>query len=264
VRHRPGNAQHIGRRAEQQDAFAFSDLDDDGFRAHGGVLAVVADGMGGLADGAAASTIAVRVVLEAYCRKAPQESVSDALTRALQQANATVVEFLRTDGRATAGAAVAAVVLHEGRLHWRAAGDSRVYLWRAGLLEAVTLDHVYAVTLAERVAAGTLSPAEADAHPDRDTLTSFLGRDPLPAVDASWTPLPLRADDLVLLCTDGVYRPLGEAGLRQLCARHPDPQVLCEQAVAAVLERGWPDQDNCTILAVSSRAASERPADAHR
>ena len=59
----PGNAQHIGAHQEQQDSFAFSDPSDQSFLAHGGLLALVSDGMGGLSNGHQASLAAVRAFL---------------------------------------------------------------------------------------------------------------------------------------------------------------------------------------------------------
>ena len=42
----PGNAQDVGKREDQQDSFGFSDPNDTGLMAHGGMLAIVADGQG--------------------------------------------------------------------------------------------------------------------------------------------------------------------------------------------------------------------------
>ena len=46
-----GNAQHIGSRSQQQDAFGFSDPAEQEFVAHAGFLGIVADGVGGLTHG---------------------------------------------------------------------------------------------------------------------------------------------------------------------------------------------------------------------
>ena len=70
----PGNAQHIGSRKEQQDDFGFSDIDNVTFINHGGVLAVIADGMGGLARGREASLIAKQTMLQEYDRKIGKEN----------------------------------------------------------------------------------------------------------------------------------------------------------------------------------------------
>ena len=65
----PGNSQHIGARSSQQDAFGFSDKDDLAFVVHGGVLAVVADGMGGMANGGETSHFAGTAFLRAHTAK---------------------------------------------------------------------------------------------------------------------------------------------------------------------------------------------------
>src|SRR5690242_21476088 len=97
MRYLPGNAQHIGARQSQQDSFGFGDPDDQAFIAHGGFLAIVCDGMGGMEHGDAASRTAVKAFLEAYARKTPQESIPAALERSVHEANESVVELARSE-----------------------------------------------------------------------------------------------------------------------------------------------------------------------
>ena len=94
----PGNHQHIGTRFEQQDAFAFGDLSDAAFLAHGGALAVLADGMGGLKKGGEAARLAVRVFVDSYLAKSADESMEDALERSIQEANRAVHSFAEEHG----------------------------------------------------------------------------------------------------------------------------------------------------------------------
>ena len=152
MRYRPGNAQEIGGREEQQDAFAFSDIGDEAFADHGGVLAVVADGMGGLAGGRAASQTAVRTFLDAYCGKAPGDGIDTALDRAIHVANQAVCDLVSTRASdAERGTTLVAGVLHDDGLRWISVGDSRIYLVRSGHAEQVTLDHNYALELDGKV-----------------------------------------------------------------------------------------------------------------
>src|SRR5262245_2294634 len=121
--YRPGNAQHVGARDAQQDAFALSDLADAAFAAHGGVLAVVADGMGGLAHGAAASQTATRALLASYLAKPPEQGVTAALAAAVRRANREVAALAGiAGGEGSLGSTLAAVVLHRGALHWASLG----------------------------------------------------------------------------------------------------------------------------------------------
>lgn len=179
----PGNAQHRGDRAEQQDSFGFSDLLDVARLARQGALAVLADGMGGHALGRAASQIAVKIFLDGYPHKTPDEPISVALRRLLQDANTAMRALAEREGELdNAGSTLAAAVIHQQCLHWIGVGDSRIYLYRAGRLTPLTADHVYARELDREVAAGHIDAMAAADHPDREALTSFLGVPELEAV----------------------------------------------------------------------------------
>ena len=81
----PGNAQHIGNRKDQQDAFGFTDLEDTSSVKHIGCLAIVADGMGGLNFGDLASRWPFMFLRE-YMKKHGRNA-EDALMRSLLAAN---------------------------------------------------------------------------------------------------------------------------------------------------------------------------------
>ena len=134
MRFAAGNAQHIGSRPQQQDAFGFSDPSDARFVTHGGFLGIVADGVGGLTHGLEASQSAVRAFLQAYQQKSESESIPEALRRSLREANAAVLRVASEPSGEGAGTTLAAAVLHETALYWIAAGDSRIYLLHEGRL----------------------------------------------------------------------------------------------------------------------------------
>jgi PPM family protein phosphatase len=249
VKLRPGNAQHQGAREAQQDSFGFSDLDDRPFVAHAGLLGVVCDGMGGMAHGGAAGVTAVRTLLQAYAAKDPHESIPDALRRALQAANAAVVDVAREAGMPDGvGTTAAVVVVHDGMLHWIAAGDTRIYVWRAGRLTQVNLDHIYGAELDAKAAAGEISRAAAVDDPDRQALTSHLGMERIASIDGSVRPLPLFEGDRVLVCSDGVYRALT---LMEMAAPlGGNPQRACETLIARVEAKRLEKQDNMTAIVI--------------
>src|SRR5436305_3497808 len=119
----PGNAQHIGTRSEQQDSFGFSDPRDRTFTSHAGVLAVVADGMGGMAGGKTASRTAVKAFLDAYKLKRQNETIPAALNRALHFAHEAVRAAAQQIGEENMGTTLLAAVTHGQGLYWISAGD---------------------------------------------------------------------------------------------------------------------------------------------
>jgi PPM family protein phosphatase len=243
-----GNAQHIGARPQQQDAFGFSDPSDRGFVSHGGFLGVVADGVGGLTHGSEASQSAVRNFLQAYHLKSPQESIPDALARSLREANAAVLRVASSPSAEGAGTTLVAAVLHDQSLYWIAAGDSRIYLLNGSRLTRITSDHTYARHLDEQAAQGLISRDEAQNNSERGALTSYLGQSEPKEVDRNTRPLRLQPDDCVILCSDGFYRALDE--LEMVEAFRNDLPRACDLLVQRVLAKQRKQQDNLTVIAL--------------
>jgi protein phosphatase len=246
----PGNAQHIGARSEQQDSFAFSDPDDKHFAKHAGVLAVVADGMGGMSRGKSASRTAVTSFLNAYRQKPVSETIPAALQRALKESHLAVCQTARQLGEPDGiGTTLVAAVAYKGHLYWISAGDSRLYLLRDGRATRVTMDHAHGTKLWAEVAAGHMERQEALADTQRSHLTSYLGATTLADVDVALRPFPLMDGDTIVLCTDGIYRMLSDDEIVTAFCGGRTPNDGCETLQALVLEKSDGRQDNLTVIA---------------
>lgn len=245
---RPGNASHQGRRAEQQDSLGFSRFDDAALIAHGGILAVIADGMGGFTGGAAASREAVAAMRAGYQSKAPWEPIPDALLRALGRANRAVCDLAAAiDSQGHCGTTLVATVIHNQALYWVSVGDSRLYLLRAGALTQLTDTHTREQQLAAEVEAGRMTQAEFIDDPDRHALSSRIGLRDLPAICINQAPSPLAAGDRLLLCTDGLFNSLADGEIAALLPR-ADPQTTAQTLIDTALARDLPHQDNVTAI----------------
>ncbi|WP_169728907.1 PP2C family protein-serine/threonine phosphatase [Desulfatirhabdium butyrativorans] len=243
----PGNCRHQGSRKEQQDDFGFSDMENPDFVRHGGVLAVVADGMGGLSLGKEAGYIGKTTMILSYQEKSVDESISRALRRSLLSANEAVVSLARKAGKKNqVGATLAAAVIHQNRLYWISVGDSRIYLCRNRVLIKLTQDHLYGRLLDVRAASGEIAIKEALFHPYRDALTSGLGWENLKEVNQNNTPLSLKNGDRILLCSDGVYKTLVENEIVQMLSGHP--QQAAEALIKTALSKQLQNQDNMTAV----------------
>ncbi len=246
----PANYQDIGARENQEDAFAFSDLGDQKQIDKNGILALVADGMGGLTRGEEASRLAVQVFLREYEGKKDGETIGECLNRALSIANTAVFDLAFTgEEEDDLGTTLVAVVVYQDELHWIAVGDSRIYLFREGHLEQLNTDHIYANHLLTDVINGKISQKEAEKHPERNYLTSYLGLPELNEVDQNETPLLLKPGDQILLCSDGLYDTLGEDEITAVLAREED--MIAEKMIEEVLAKGKMHQDNVTAIVLS-------------
>jgi len=258
MRFLPGNAQHIGARRSQQDSFGFSDPADTGFVQHGGFLAVVCDGMGGMEHGDLAGRTAVRAFLESYARKMAHETVPAALERSAREANARVVALAHSLGRAegVGTTLVAATVLDAGpgqaRLYWVSVGDSGLFHVSGGQIRMVNRPHVYANHLDLAVARGTLSAEIAMMHPERESLTSYIGGELLEEIDLTVDPLLIGEGDTILLASDGMFKTLSAAEITACLSG--DPQEWPDTLVNQTLARRREGQDNVTVLSVTVEA----------
>jgi len=243
----PGCDQHIGSRKEQQDAFGFSELSNEAFIEHGGAVAVVADGMGGLMGGREASQRSVQSFLSDYVRKNETVSIINQLYASINEANRKVVTWAEETGlKGKTGTTLAAAVVHDSRLYWASAGDSRIYLIRDNQVFQVTYDHTYGRKLEEMAERGEISREEAENHPARNSLTSFLGLESLEEIDLSDTPISLQPNDMILLCSDGLYHSVTEEEM--VNASVLDAQEAAEELIRLALQKQLPYQDNLTAV----------------
>ncbi|OAI17622.1 hypothetical protein A1359_05885 [Methylomonas lenta] len=254
----PGNASHIGQRSQQQDMFALSDFADNDFIAHGGYLAVVADGIGGLLYGAEAAYIATSQFVESYLAKPSEIKVSEALDNALATANQAVYAAAKENYcPEQMGTTLVAVVIHQNQLHWRTVGDSHLYLCRDGRLSQLNVDHNFARRLQVQVGDGLITQEQADNHPERYALECFVGLNPLPEIARNQYPLPLLAGDKLLLCSDGVDGVLSADEI--VDCLHATPMLAAEGLCDAVLKKNKLGQDNLTAVVLGYQVEDLTP-----
>lgn len=254
-----GNAQHIGAREQQQDSFGFTDPNNAAFVAHGGFVAVLADGMGGMQYGDVASRSAVRAFLAAYEGKDPKEPVAAALWRGLMAANGAVQAAMQqAPPRSELGTTFIAAALLEQELHWVSVGDSGLFLYRDGEWTQLNTPHVYARELDARAAAGEISREQALTDPQRDALTSYLNGAIPTEIDRNARPLPLRDDDVIILSSDGLFKTLHVSEMSM--AMIGRLQNRCEALVAHAIGKRVEQQDNVTVIALAPREPMGGPA----
>lgn len=212
------------------------------------IACLVADGAGGHGGGEVAAAIVRRSVLEGF---AAQPGLDAALLRGLlERANLDIVARQAEGGKLAAmrsTAVVAAIDLHENQIAWAHSGDSRAYLFRAGVLVARTVDHSL---VQQMVYSGMLDEEGARLHPQRNMLLSALGSAQEPPEITVSAPMPLAVGDVLLLCSDGVWEPLGDDALRETLLASRTPSQWVEQLDAQIKARAKPGHDNYTALAL--------------
>tara|TARA_Y100001970_G_scaffold132627_1_gene163706 strand:+ start:8009 stop:9526 length:1518 start_codon:yes stop_codon:yes gene_type:complete len=239
--------QDQGKRKEQQDSYGSFESKDKSFEEHAGKLAIVADGMGGLAQGKEASSLAIKKFIESYKQKKREEGIASALLRSMHYCNKAVYEFSESQGMdGKIGTTLVAAVLQGNNLYWISVGDSRIYLQQQGQLSLLTTDHSYESKLAELVAQGKISKEDADSHPQKASLTSYIGAEEIEIVDRNTSPLKCFKSNKILLCSDGLYSRLTHEDISALM--NANPLTGCKNLVAKKLSMNIKKQDNLTAV----------------
>jgi protein phosphatase len=201
---------------------------------------VVADGMGGAQAGEVASKIAV----ETFEGGLPEQGTAEQrLASAVQQANERIHELSRAEHeRAGMGTTLTAAYLDDdSNVAIAHVGDSRAYLFRDGSLQRLTQDHSLVDELVRR---GKLTEEQAAEHPQRSIITRALGPEPSVEVD-TWT-YPVRAGDVLLLCSDGLTSMISEERVAQALGSASSLDAVAQQLIDEANEAGG--RDNITVV----------------
>ena len=200
----------VGTRQNQQDAVC---LEYNEFC----TVCVVCDGMGGLSGGERASSLAAQGMAQYLLEHATSEDIPTEMGRAALKLNEKVKSLRDTENRKIeAGTTLTTVFCHDGMVFWCGIGDSHIYLYRNATLEQLNIDHNLGVHLDQMVQDGTITQEEALHHPQRAALTSYLGIAELTLISGNRTPLTLQKDDILVQCTDGLYRCLSDDSICQI------------------------------------------------
>lgn len=241
-RRRPscGCLRNIGDRSDQQDSIAVSDRNDGELCAQRGILLTLADGMGGLENGAAVSSLLVEAMQEAFVTRPVDADPAPWLLELLGQANRRVNAFL--EGKRASGSTLVAALIQGNQLYHLSVGDSRLYLARGGGLIPLSREQNYGRKL-DLMLLKEVLPAHVIAHhPQRRALTSYVGMGDLEGVDRNTIPVTLLPGDTVLLLSDGVFGTLSEPEIAG--ALSADAETSAIRLERLVLERRKPHQDN--------------------
>jgi protein phosphatase len=243
----------VGRvRTNNEDSVSLVRPNGKALLASHGVLALVADGMGGHEGGELASKLAVDEIARSYYASiAPPLA---ALDHAIRSANRAVYQAsCATPALKGMGTTCIAAVVRDDRAWWAWVGDSRLYLLRDRQIYRLSEDHTVVQELVRR---GLLGSAEALNHPDRSVLERALGtrKEVTPALGSQ--AVRLNAGDRLLLCSDGLHDLIED----QEFAERAGAGAIAESAQALLhlaLERGG--FDNTSLILLEARSETVNP-----
>lgn len=213
-----------------------------------GVLALVADGLGGHDNGEIASEQAVDTINN-LLRDAPPDE--DNLIEAIQQASNHIFSqhCLHNHMRTT----IAALWMGHDFAVAANVGDSRIYQFRNGEIAYQSTDHSMAQMA---VLVGKLNPEDIRHSKDKNKLVRALGDAQPPKVDCRT--ISIRIGDRFLLCSDGFWERVTEDDMLETMKKAVSAQSWLTLMREIVTSTNAPTQDNHTaiVLCVDEAASS--------
>ncbi|MCI9537551.1 MAG: serine/threonine-protein phosphatase [Eubacterium sp.] len=240
---------HMGNRQYQQDSVFVSGSRILAANKKTRVLAVVCDGMGGMADGGRAAQTGTHMMTEDFRKieKQPEVNIPRFLEEEVRRIDQVIADFPSENGHGS-GSTIVAVVAEDNHLYWVSVGDSRIYVLRGNEMKQMTRDHNYLLRLSEMVANGMMTIEEARLQPQKEALISFLGIGGLELIDINIQPLELLPGDTVLLCSDGITKTLGDAQIQEIInSPTSSMEKKAETLVLAAVRGNTRSQDNTSV-----------------
>lgn len=231
------SATSVGKvRSLNEDAFFVSDVCKDI------VLAIVADGMGGHNAGEVASAEAVNSIKDGdFCSG---KDIKTVLSDAIACANNTIYKMSTKNPQLHGmGTTATACAISDNKVTAAHVGDSRLYLIHKGEMTQITKDHSLVEMLIEN---GTITKEDAKNHPQKNVITRAIGTSN--SVECDIYEFNTEAEDIILLCTDGLVNMVDDNKILSLVSDEKDFEGLAERLVKAAEDAGG--HDNITVVLI--------------
>ncbi len=239
----------IGRRPNQQDAVAvtetvYNQFSDQKF------MAVLSDGMGGMNGGEMASSTCIKQFVSSF-----NQTISDIpgfLRDQIDYSDERVYSLRDENGDLLGGGAtVVCVVIDNGGMYLASVGDSHIYIIRNGNISLLTNEHIYLNTLLEEAKKGIITEDEAYSDPNKEALTSYIGLGGLDLMDVYDSPLRLQKDDVIILCSDGLYRALSDEEIKNIVLSNFYGMDSAASALTnSAMAKNMKHQDNTSVILI--------------
>lgn len=212
-------------------------------------LFVVADGMGGHANGQEASRVAIHAITDAVVPSLlhhveDENQFAELLKDGVHRSNLALYQRNRGESDMM-GTTLTAVLIVATTAYVVNVGDSRTYLYRPSKgLKQITRDHSVVARLVED---GTITKDEIYTHPKRNQIYRCLGEQA--AVEIDSFVVPLQVDDVLMLCSDGLWEMVRDADIKRIMSSSAaHPTQLSSMLIQAALGRGG--ADNVSVVVV--------------
>lgn len=235
-----GKSRTIGSREVQEDDFNVAKNEQ-------ALLAVLADGMGKNLGGKIASKIAVDCFSDLFINFKDFSHPNYYFKRSFNLANKEILKML-DDGRGSA--AVIAALIIEGKLYYALAGNCKIAIYRNRELIPLSEGHTVSVLASQQYYEGKITKDKALTLLAKQRMYNYLGQDEFKEIEIYDQPITLRARDLVVLMTDGIFEQVPWVGLENILSQEESCQNMCLATVETINSQKGEEKDNASIIMI--------------
>lgn len=245
---------NIGKRKYQQDSIAVSNNNYTNPCSSNKVFAVLSDGMGGLNGGEQASALCTKRMLESYAQWNTILDYPSFFKRNLDVVDNEIYMLKDAENNPLgAGATIICCAIDNNKLFWASVGDSHLYLINKFGIKRLNVEHNYMLQLMQMVSNGEITAEAANQNSQKDALISYMGIGGLPMVDLNTEVVDFDKDDIVLMCSDGLYRALSDSEIYSVVNDNKaDMPLLANILVNQALDKQYKYQDNVSVILIKS------------
>jgi serine/threonine protein phosphatase PrpC len=245
-----GEASEVGRvwPINADSAAVYLPRSEQEVRSRGWMFAV-ADGRGGTELGEVTSSRAVRMMVEGFARAVEGESLANLMPGLIQYVNSAVHDKTpRPGGRGRKpGTTLVSCALRGSKAVIAHVGDSRCYHVRDRQATLLTQDHTLA---AEQRNAGAMTATQAEHSEERHVLTRTLGSEL--EITADTVSVNLTTGDVLILCTDGLYKAVYPEDIASIASLPRHPRELAAKLVSYALQVDGSDNTTAQVIRILS------------
>ena len=205
-------------------------------------VAGVSDGMGGEKSGKEASAVIAQNFYDCVtdCLRNGEDAIKESIK---------IINTIVCDRVPDSGATIAAVLVNGKKITAVSVGDSRIYMYKNGVLRQISTDHTLARMHAD---AGLITEEQIKDSKLRHVLTQHIGippRDMVIEPDISEIE-DISPDDAILICSDGFYGSIEESEVERILSLYSDAGDAAEKLMEYALKNQT--KDNITVMVIKN------------
>jgi serine/threonine protein phosphatase PrpC len=222
---------------------------------------IVADGMGGHANGQGASRATIALISERIVRELimpplsseksgeasnvpDEDSLLTLLHGSIEDANGTLCQINQRD-KTDMGSTLTGFMMVRDHAYIFNVGDSRTYMLRDEKLYQLTNDHSL---VGQLVAGGLIEPDDVYTHPQRNQIFRSIGDKPNVQIDLFKQ--QVHPGDILLSCSDGLWEMVRDPQITEILNQATDPQTASRQLIEAANANGGEDNVSAVVVFV--------------